>query len=68
MKIQGQGAGRLGQDGNGRRDAAQQNAVEGFPLYASCHLGLIVDGKKGAGPIRAALIRRAMQHVAAAAR
>jgi hypothetical protein len=67
MKIQ-QGAGRLGQDGNGSRDAAQQDAVEGFPLYASCHLRLIIDGKKGAGPVRAALIRCAMQHVAAAAR
>jgi hypothetical protein len=65
MKIQGQGAGRLGQDGDGRRDAAPQGAVEGFPLYASCHLGLIVDGKKGAGPIRAALIRRALQYVEA---
>jgi len=68
IKIQGQGAGRLGQDGNASRAATQQNAVEGFPLYASCHLGLIVDGRKGAGPIRAALIRSAMQHVAAAAR
>jgi hypothetical protein len=66
MKIQGQGAGILGQDGNSRRDAAQQDAVEGFLLYASCHLGLIVDGRIGASPIRAALIRRAMQHVAAA--
>ncbi len=68
MKIQGQGAGRLGQDSNGSHGAAQQNAGEGFPLYASCHLGLIVDGKKGAGPIRASLIRCAMQHVATAAR
>jgi|GEM_PF-6043323 len=68
MKIQGQGAGSPGQDGNDHHDTAQQSALEGFPLYASCHLGLIVDGRKGVGPIRAALIRRAMQHVAAAAR
>jgi len=65
MKIQRQGAGRLGQDGNGGRPAAQQDAVEGFPLYASCHLGLIVDGRKGAGPVRAALIRQALQYVEA---
>jgi uncharacterized MAPEG superfamily protein len=65
MKIQGQGAGRLGQDGNASRAAAQQNAVEGFPLYASCHLGLIVDGRKGAGPIRAALIRQALRYMEA---
>ncbi|MBI5239102.1 MAG: hypothetical protein HY926_01380 [Elusimicrobia bacterium] len=61
MKINGQGAVGFGQDGNGWRESA----VEGFPLYASCHLGLIVDGRKGAGPIRVALIRLAMQYVEA---
>ncbi len=37
----------------------------GFPLFAGCRLGLIVDGRKGAGQIRAALIREARQFVSA---
>jgi uncharacterized MAPEG superfamily protein len=46
-----------------RREVAQENVAEGFPLYASCHLGLIVGGHKGNGPIRAALILHATQYV-----
>jgi len=46
-----------------KEQALQSSA--GFPRFAGCRLGLIGDGRKGAGQIRAALIREARQFVSA---